>query len=103
MVEIKVCDIKMKNGNVKGLTVIWNNGQYVAITGNKGFLGCGAFDLNVMEEFNFAVAIAKGTPEHPFKTPEDLLNANVASVTKKAIELGIFIGMKGKDALEKLV
>lgn len=35
-------------------------------------------------------------------TPQDLLEAKISEVTKKAEELGIRPGMSGKEALQKL-
>jgi uncharacterized protein YunC (DUF1805 family) len=57
----------------------------------------------VLEEFGFAVAVAKGTRERPLSTPEDLLNAKIVNLTTKAKEYGINIGDTGKEALEKLL
>jgi uncharacterized protein YunC (DUF1805 family) len=75
----------------------------VVIVAPKGLVACGAIDIEVMEKFNFAVTVSEGTPEHPLVTPDDLLKAKVMKLTKRAEELGIKIGMTGKEALGKLV
>ena len=51
-------------------------------------------------EFNFALALAKGTPENPLIEPEDLLAAKISKVSNKSIQMGIKIGQTGKEALE---
>ncbi|MDP6467692.1 MAG: DUF1805 domain-containing protein, partial [Pirellulaceae bacterium] len=53
--------------------------------------------------FGQAIAIAKGTPAHPLVDPEDLFEAKIVDMTPKAGELGIEIGMRGRDAVELLL
>jgi hypothetical protein len=50
-----------------------------------------------------AVAIARGTPEHPLCEPEDLFKATIAEVSEPAAQLGISKGMSGLDALAILL
>lgn len=87
----------------EGVSVRWEGGQFVVIAAKKGLLACSAISKEVMEEFELAVAIAKGTKDKPLITPEDLLKANVVDATSKAKELGIMVGEKGQEALKKLV
>lgn len=101
--SITITGIKTKGNPASGISVVWNDGQFVIIVTQNGMLTCGAIDVAVMNKFNFAVAISEGTPEHPLVTPDDLLKAKVMRITKKAEKLGIKIGMIGKEALEKLV
>lgn len=96
-------DMMINNKTVTGLEISWDNGQCVLIVADKGLMACGVVDLEVMEEFNFAVAISHGTPEKPLVTTEDLLNAKITGVTSEAQNLGIIKGMSGRKALEKLL
>jgi len=96
-------EVKIKNKNGIGVEISWNDGQCVLIIADKGLLACGAIDSKVMEKFNFAAAIARGTPEKPLRKIEDLLNAKVVDVTLKAKSFGIKEGMNGSEVLEKLV
>lgn len=66
----------------------------------KGLLACAAIDVEVMEEFDNASAIAHRTPQKPLVEPEDLLEAKISSVTKKAYDMGIKAGMSGREAFE---
>ncbi|QDV24945.1 DUF1805 domain-containing protein [Aureliella helgolandensis] len=90
-------------GPAVGASYEWQGGQYCAIHTTNGVVGCGIYDLNCANEFGMAFAIAKGTPEHPLRQPEDLLEAKIVGVSTKASEFGIKIGMSGLDALEKLM
>ncbi|MBM79310.1 MAG: hypothetical protein CMJ78_01795, partial [Planctomycetaceae bacterium] len=54
-------------------------------------------------EFDQAIAIAKGTPENPLVEPEDLFEAKIVNATPKAKALGIEVGMRGKDAVERML
>ncbi len=88
------------NGTAIGTSDIWENGEYCKIVTHSGLVGCAIFDVNVAAEFGDALAIAKGTPETPLVEPEDLLDARIIGVSPKAHELGVRIGMTGREAVE---
>ena len=100
--SIKIEAIETKGKPAQGLSVSWKDGQFVTIVTENGMVACGAFDVKVMDEFNAAMAVAKGTPQKPLKIPEDLLNAKIAGVTSKASKIGIKVGMSGREALEAM-
>lgn len=87
-------------GEVLGCSYQWPGGQYCVIHTDRGLLGCGIYDCPIATQFSMAVAICRGTPEHPLRQPEDLLGARVAEVSQAARELGILPGMTGQQALE---
>ncbi len=101
MREVKIKSLK--GGKATGISVKWDDGQFTLIVADRGILGCGIFDPAVLEKFQMAGAIARGTPEKPLREPEDLLPAKVKEVSAKAKKLGIKKGMTGKRVLEKLV
>lgn len=78
-------------------------GQYCSILTAAGIVGCGIFDLKTATEFGQAIAIARGTPEHPLVEPEDLFNAKIVDCTPKAKSFGIEIGMTGREAVERML
>jgi uncharacterized protein YunC (DUF1805 family) len=94
--------IETPSGTAEALEVSWDGGQFVMIIVKYGVLSCGVIDEKVMARFGAAVAIARGTPENPLVTPDDLLAATVADVTEEAAAKGITVGMTGADALAKL-
>ena len=95
--------VKTDLGSATGLSVEWEGGQFVVIVAEKGLVACGAIDVKVMDEFDAVVAVAKGKPEAPLKTPDDLLGAKIIDATSKAKEYGVTVGMSGREALEKLI
>ena len=66
------------------------------IRGGKGFLGCGYLSVATADKTGDALAIVSGV-----KTYDDMLNASVKAVSAAAAELGVAVGMSGKEALEK--
>jgi uncharacterized protein YunC (DUF1805 family) len=69
----------------------------------RGLVGCGIYDIACADEFNFAFALAKGTPEKPLVEPEDLFAAKIVRVSQRARKLGIQEQMTGLEALERLL
>ena len=90
-------------GEVMGCSYRWPGGQYCAIHTDRGMLGCGLFDCAIASRFGYAIAIARGTPEHPLCEPEDLLQAKIADVSQLAAEYGIKVGMTGSEALQRML
>ena len=92
--------IEIRRAFVQGLTCSWEGGQYVTLVAARGMVACGIFDPAVCERFDFAVAMAHGTPEQPLVEPENVLVAVIDSVSPRAQALGIEPGMTGREALE---
>jgi uncharacterized protein YunC (DUF1805 family) len=95
--------LETPHGPVIGASYCWEGGQYCAIHTGAGVVGCGIYDLNVADEFGMAFAIAKGTPEHPLREPEDLYDARITAVSRAARDLGIEPGIHGLEAVEKMM
>ena len=95
--------LQFKNGCAIGISNRWKHGQYCSILTSAGIVGCGIYDVATAGEFGQAIAIAKGTPAHPLVDPEDLFDAKIVDMTPRAGELGVEIGMLGRDAVELLL
>ena len=95
--------ISTRFGQVIGSSYRWPGGQYCAIHTDRGMIGCGLYDCSVGTRFGMALAIARGTPEHPLFEPEDLLGARIADVSERAGEMGITVGMTGEEALGRML
>jgi uncharacterized protein YunC (DUF1805 family) len=95
--------IQFKNGCATGMSHRWRKGQYCSILTEAGLVGCGIYDVKTAAEFGQAVAIARGTPQKPLVDPEDLFDARIVDATPLAKELGIQIGMTGREAVELLL
>jgi uncharacterized protein YunC (DUF1805 family) len=95
--------IQFKNGCAIGLSNRWRQGQYCTILTEAGLVGCGIYDVETAAEFGQAVAIARGTPQKPLVDPEDLFEARIVAATPQARDLGIQVGMTGREAVELLL
>jgi uncharacterized protein YunC (DUF1805 family) len=95
--------LSFEHGTAIGVSNRWNRGQYCAILTAAGIVGCGIYDLRTAAEFGQAIAIARGTPQNPLVEPEDLLNAPIAGMTPLAEQLGIRLGMSGREAVERML
>ena len=93
----------MFRGKATGISVRWQGGQFCLIVADQGFVGCGIFSLEVLEEFNMAGALAKGTPQKPLIEPEDLLPSKIVAVSSRARKLGVRKGMTGEEALKRFL
>ena len=95
--------LQFKNGCAVGISNRWHKGQYCTILTEAGIVGCGIYDVKTAGEFGQAIAIARGTPQKPLVNPEDLFDAKIVDATPKAKELGITIGMTGREAVELML
>jgi len=95
--------LQFKNGSALGISNRWRRGQYCSILTPAGIVGCGIYDVRTAGEFGQAIAIARGTPEQPLVEPEDLFEAKIVDVTPAAKALGIEIGMRGREAVERML
>jgi uncharacterized protein YunC (DUF1805 family) len=95
--------IQFQNGSAIGISNRWRQGQYCVLLTEAGLVGCGIYDLKTASEFGQAVAIARGTPQQPLVEPEDLLDARIVYATPQAQELGVRVGMTGREAVETLI
>jgi uncharacterized protein YunC (DUF1805 family) len=95
--------IQFDNGCAIGISNRWHHGQYCTILTEAGLVGCGIYDVKTAAEFGQAVAIARGTPQKPLVNPEDLFDARIVDATPQARELGIKVGMTGREAVELLL
>ncbi|MHA1730894.1 MAG: DUF1805 domain-containing protein [Promethearchaeota archaeon] len=101
--RIVVKSIPVAGGRVaQGIEAAWEGGQWVAIICDRGMVGCGAFDVALMEAHEQVIAVAHGSLERHLVTCEDLLAATIGGVTRQARELGVRDGMTGREAVEVL-
>ncbi len=95
--------MQFENGEAIGISNRWYKGQYCTILTRAGLVGCGIYHCDTAQKFGQAIAIARGTPENPLVEPEDLLEAKIVDATGHAKDLGITLGMTGRDAVEILL
>ncbi|GAB7388802.1 DUF1805 domain-containing protein [Bacillaceae bacterium] len=73
----------------------------LAVTTDKGYVMCGALDVALLNEKLADREIIAGRAVG-VRTIEQLLEAPLEAVTKKAQEMGITPGMAGKEALKRM-
>lgn len=95
--------LTFENGTAIGLSNRWAAGRYCSILTPSGIVGCGIYDLRNSQEFGQAIAVAQGSPDSPPAEPEDLLEAEIVGVTDQAAEMGIEVGMTGRQAVELML
>lgn len=78
--------------------------NFLVVTNDKGYIMCGALDVALfnsnqkLRERKIIAGRAVGV-----RTIDQLINAPLESVTLAAEELGIMVGMKGREALLKMI
>jgi uncharacterized protein YunC (DUF1805 family) len=99
---IQVLPISLGDKVVLGVEVKLPKTNLLAIATDRGYIMCGALDVQLLnerlKERNIIAGRAVGV-----KTLEQLLEAPLESVTDSARELGIAEGMKGREALLKML
>ena len=90
--------IKIDDETVLGLKVeLPDSPPLLLMVGEKGFIMCGYLNVEVAERLQVAAAMVSGV-----KSFQDVLEAEIKAATSKAREMGINLGMKGREALRKL-
>ena len=90
--------IKIGDKTVLGLKVeLPDSPPLLLMVGEKGFIMCGYLNVEVAERLQAAAAMVSGV-----KSFQDVLEAEIKAATSKAREMGISLGMKGREALKKL-
>jgi uncharacterized protein YunC (DUF1805 family) len=96
---IDVTPLTIEDKTVFGLRVeLPDSPPLVLIIGRTGFVGCGFINVEAAEKLNVSAATVSGV-----KSYDDVLNAEIKAVTSKASDQGVKVGMKGKDAVKRLL
>ena len=95
---INIMPVKVDGKNCQGLRVdLPESPPLLLIIAEKGFVMCGFLNIEAAEKLGVAAAVVSGVNSF-----EDVLNAQVKAATSKAKNLGVEIGLKGREALEHL-
>lgn len=76
--------------------------NFLAVYNERGYIMCGALDVALLNDKLAERKIIAGRAVG-VRTIDQLLEAPLESVTFEAEHLGISVGMKGKEALLKMV
>ncbi len=94
-------DIKLSNKTAQGDVVPLFGVTMVYAKTDKGFVGCGLYDVNVFDKFGCPAAKVR-SPKGPITDMQGLLDSPVVEVNSCAKAVGVHEGITGRDALEKL-
>jgi uncharacterized protein YunC (DUF1805 family) len=94
--------IDIRGQTVLGIEVKLPKTTLIAVTTDKGYIMCGALDVALLNERLKDRGIIAGRAVG-VRTIQELLNAPLESVTYEAERLGITPGMKGTDAIERML
>src|SRR5690606_1558123 len=99
---VSMTPIVIDNHQFTAITVKLPKTNFMAVTNENGYIMCGALDVALfndkLKERGIIAGRAVGV-----RTIEQLLDAPLESITFEAEKRGITVGMKGKDALLKMV
>lgn len=90
-------NITLENGTAMGLRFALQNAPLILVKADKGFVMCGYLNMGVADRLGDVACKVSGVSDF-----DALLNAEIIELTSSAQEVGIQIGMKSKDALEKM-
>ncbi|GAB6876727.1 YunC family protein [Thermaerobacter litoralis] len=102
MPVVEVRPIPLRGGTAIGVKVELPKTRLVAIATPAGYIMCGALDVRLLDDLLGARRIVAGRALG-VRDFDDLLDRPLESVTSTARELGIHPGMKGREALERLL
>jgi len=71
---------------------------FLMVVGRTGFVMCGFLNMDTAERLNVLAAMVSGVKDF-----DDVLEAEVKAATSKAQMKGIKLGMKGKEAIKRLL
>ena len=74
----------------------------VAVITDTGLIGCGVFDVFILDKFNYPAARVRSSTGGAITDVDDLLNGIVKDANDAAQKHGIRAGMTGKQALAYL-
>lgn len=99
---VTMTPIQINNQQFTAITVKLPKTNFMAVTCENGYIMCGALDVGLLNEKLKDRGIIAGRAVG-VRTIEQLLDAPLEMVTIEAENRGITVGMKGKDALVKML
>ena len=99
MIQEKVAN---SGGDADGYVIPLGLANLVFVVGERGMVGCGAFDVTALEKFDYPAARVKPGRGPSIASIEDLLAGEVKDSNSAAARLGVRVGMRGKEALDLL-
>jgi len=100
---VRIVPLDLADGHtVIGVEVLLPRTTLLSISTDKGYIMCGALDVALLNEKLKEREIIAGRAVG-VRTLEQLLDAPLESVTHAAEKLGIVAGMRGYEALKRML
>lgn len=99
---IEMSPIELNGHTFLSISVRLPKTNLLVVTSDKGYIMCGALDVALLNDKLKDRKVIAGRAVG-VKTIEQLLEAPLESVTFEAENLGITVGMSGKEALGKMI
>ncbi|CAG9621077.1 YunC family protein [Sutcliffiella rhizosphaerae] len=99
---IEMTPITINGQTFTAITVRLPKTNFLAVTSDKGYIMCGALDVALLNEKLKDRKIIAGRAVG-VRTIEQLIEAPLESITLEAENIGIVVGMSGKEALLKML
>lgn len=99
---VDLSPVKINDHTFIAVSVALPKTNLLAVMSDKGYIMCGALDVQLLNEKLSYRKIIAGRAVG-VRTIEELLTAPLESVTIAAQQRGIDVGMIGKDALLKMI
>ncbi len=94
--------VQLTGKQADGYIIPIKKANIVCVITDVGMAGCGAFDVMVLDSFDYPAVKMKSSSTNPIATIDDLLAGTVKEVNNTAAKLGIKVGMTGREALDLL-
>ncbi|UFJ39709.1 DUF1805 domain-containing protein [Brevibacillus humidisoli] len=99
---IEVQPLSFPEGTALAISVQLPKTNLLVVTTDKGYIMCGALDVSLLNQRLTDRQILAGRAVG-VKTIQELLDAPLESVTTAAENIGITVGMTGREAIFKLL
>jgi uncharacterized protein YunC (DUF1805 family) len=99
---VTMTPVALEGGAATAITVTLPKTTLIAVTTPRGYIMCGALDVELLNTRLADRGIIAGRALG-VRSVDDLLEAPLADVTDGARALGIAPGMKGRDALNLML
>lgn len=95
-------EIPLKGGKGRGIVIPAGPVNLVAVIADQGMVGCGAFDIDALQNFGYPAAKVRPANGPSIQTIDDLLAGTIRNVNPAAAALGVREGQTGREALDLL-
>jgi uncharacterized protein YunC (DUF1805 family) len=94
--------VQLTDKQADGYVIPLGSFNLVAVATDIGMVGCGAFDVAALDGFGYPAARVRATRGSSIATIDDLLVGEVKDANAAASNLGVKVGMSGREALDRM-